>query len=88
MSYLAKLELMIQAAAKTGYFSDDYVFEYGPHDAAKLMTDRKRLLEAAEKACQRLPPTSPARILLAAAIEEAYAGWPLEPNEAKIPDSI
>lgn len=80
MSYLGRLELMIQAACKTGYFSDDYIFEYGPHDAAKLATDRRRLLEAAEKAVARLPPTSPARILLAAAIEEAYAGWPSEPT--------
>ena len=78
MSYLARLELMIQAACKTGYFEDDYVFDCGPHDAAKLAQDRKTLLEAAEKAVMRLPPTSPARILLAAAIEEAHAGWPKE----------
>lgn len=82
MSYLAKLELMIQAACKTGYFADDYFFEYGPDDALKLMVDRRRLLDAAEKACARLPPTSPARILLAAAIEEAHAGWPKEPTES------
>lgn len=77
-SYLSKLELMIQAACQNGYFSDDYVFEYGPHDAAKLAADRRRLLEAAEKAVTRLPPSSPARLLLAAAIEEAHAGWPLD----------
>lgn len=79
---LAKLEKLIDAACKEGKFEDDFYFEHAAPTAGKLFADRKALLEAAEKAHKRLPPHSPSAILLGAAIEEAYAGWPsdIEPT--------
>lgn len=75
----ARVEKIVQAACVEGRFQEDFYFEKWPHVTARAMKDRRMIIDAAEKACERLPPRSPARLLLAAAIEEAYAGWPSEP---------
>lgn len=79
---IAKLEKVIEAAAQNGCFEPDYLYEYEPHVTAKLLADRKILLEAAETALKRMIQHTPSAILLAAAIEAAHAGWPKDESEA------
>ena len=79
---IAKLEKIIEAACKDGQFHEGFLFEYEPEVSAKLLQDRKTLIEAAEQALKRMVPHSPSAILLAAAIESAHAGWP-EEDETK-----
>lgn len=83
MLTLAKLEKIIEAACKEGIFHEDHLYEYEPHTTAKLLADRKALLEAAEKTLSRMVPHSSGAILLRAAIESAHAGWPTEPKTEK-----
>ena len=73
---LKKLEIIIEAAVKEGHFHEDYLFEYEPHAAAKLLSDRKTLLDAVAEAVKRLHPRSQSAIALRRAIDEVEAGWP------------
>lgn len=84
---IGRIEKLIEAACKDGKFGDDFYFEHAAAISAKLFADRKALLHAAKIAHSRMVAHSPNAILLAAAIEEAEAGYPVDPSEdAPSPD--
>lgn len=75
---LDKAESLILEACKSGQFEEDFYFGDWPHVSARLLADRKLLIEAVELVLGRIPSHTPNAIKLLAALDEVKAGWPTE----------